>query len=133
MNPHFIFNAINSVQSYILKKKEKEAYSYLAKFSKLIRTVLNNSQEKTLSLRSELETIELYVELEKMRFTNSFDFELDVSENVDIENIQVPTMLIQPYVENAIWHGLMNLEDERKGLLKIDISINDAFLKVAFH
>lgn len=131
MNPHFIFNAINSVQSYILKKKEKEAYSYLAKFSKLIRIVLNNSQEKTLSLRSELETIELYVELEKMRFTNSFDFELDVSENVDIENIQVPTMLIQPYVENAIWHGLMNLEDERKGLLKIDVSINDAFLKVA--
>lgn len=121
MNPHFIFNAINSIQNYILKKQEHEAYNYLAKFSKLIRMVLNNSQQKTLTLRQELETINLYVQLKQVRFKNSFEFELKLGDNIEEEEITVPTMLIQPYLENAIWHGLMNLDEARKGKLLLKI------------
>ncbi|HET6991301.1 MAG TPA: histidine kinase, partial [Bacteroidia bacterium] len=130
MNPHFIFNAINSIQNYILKKKEQEAYNYLAKFSKLIRMVLNNSEQKILSLDEELETVKLYVELEQLRFEKNFKFELNVDENVDQTNVEVPTMFIQPYVENAIWHGLMNLENERNAILKIGISTENSLLKI---
>jgi ligand-binding sensor domain-containing protein len=130
MNPHFIFNAINSIQNYILKKQEHDAYSYLAKFSKLIRMVLNNSQQKTLNLRQELETIQLYVELEQVRFKNSFDFDLKIGDEVNEEEITVPTMLIQPYIENAIWHGLMNLGEERKGRLLLSISVTNDLLSM---
>jgi ligand-binding sensor domain-containing protein len=130
MNPHFIFNAINSIQNYVLNKKEDEAYNYLAKFSKLIRMVLNNSRENILTLQVELETLNLYIELEQLRFDNSFEYQLNINERIDLFDIEIPTMLIQPYVENAIWHGLMNLNNERKGTLKIDISIENNLLKV---
>ncbi len=130
MNPHFIFNAINSIQGYILKKNEQQAYDYLAKFSKLIRMVLNHSQEKVLPLKQELEMLTLYVELEQLRFEESFAFDLKVDENVNVFELQVPTMLIQPYVENAIWHGLMNLDKNKKGNLKIHIGLKDELLKV---
>ena len=130
MNPHFIFNAINSIQNYVLNKKEDEAYNYLAKFSKLIRMVLNNSRENILTLQVELETLNLYIELEQLRFDNSFEYQLNIAEELDLFDIEIPTMLIQPYVENAIWHGLMNLSGERKGELKIDISIESNLLKV---
>jgi tetratricopeptide (TPR) repeat protein len=130
MNPHFIFNAINSIQKYILKGNQQEAYDYLARFAKLIRIVLNNSQEKALQLDQELEMIQLYVELEQLRFSNSFDFDLQVDENVNGYEITVPAMLIQPYIENAIWHGLMNLENERKGMLNLAISQSEGLLKI---
>lgn len=130
MNPHFLFNAINSIQNYILKKSQQEAYDYLAKFAKLIRIVLNNSQEKTLTLHDELEMIDLYIELEQLRFNNSFDFKLNVDKNINEFEISVPPMLIQPYIENAIWHGLMNLEKERKGVLNVDISESKGILKI---
>lgn len=130
MNPHFIFNAINSIQNYILKKEDKEAYDYLAKFSKLIRIVLNNSRESTLPLHRELETLKLYIELEKLRFKDSFEFRLSVAEDVDEQEIYIPAMLIQPYVENAIWHGLMNLDDDRVRILKLSFSIENDLLKI---
>jgi ligand-binding sensor domain-containing protein len=130
MNPHFIFNAINSIQNYVLNKKEDEAYNYLAKFSKLIRMVLNNTRENELSLYAEIETLNLYIELEQLRFDNSFEYTLTISEEVDLLDIEMPAMLIQPFVENAIWHGLMNLNGERKGMLKVDISIENKLLKV---
>jgi hypothetical protein len=130
MNPHFIFNAINSVQRYILEKSKQEAYDYLAKFGKLIRMVLNNSEEKTLPLQQELEMLKLYVELEQMRFSNSFEFKITIAEDVNPFEIQLPAMLIQPYIENAIWHGLMNLNNERKGILKVEISVKDELLKI---
>lgn len=131
MNPHFIFNALNSIQHFILDKGKQEAYDYLAKFSKLVRMVLNNSEDKMVSLQKELELIGLYVELEQLRFTNGFDYQLSISENISPENIDLPTMLIQPYVENAIWHGLMNLKNERKGLLRIDIGKANDKLKIS--
>lgn len=137
MNPHFIFNAISSIQKYILKKDKQEAYDYLAKFAKLIRIVLNNSQQKELLLQQELEMIKLYIELEQLRFSNSFAFNLTVQEEINEIEIAVPAMLIQPYIENAIWHGLMNLpagkaglENERKGVLKVDISQTENVLKI---
>lgn len=129
MNPHFIFNAINSIQNYILKKKEQEAYNYLAKFSKLIRMVLNNSEQQTLSLHEELETVKLYVELEQIRFKDSFGFEIKMSETINPYDIQIPSMLIQPFVENSIWHGLMNL-DSRTGKLTITLTIQSKFLTI---
>lgn len=129
MNPHFIFNAINSIQSYVLRKDEKQAYDYLAKFGKLIRMVLNNSEQKILSLRRELELLQLYVQLEQLRFDNSFVFALHIAEDVDVDDVQVPTMLVQPYVENAIWHGIMNLED-KKGILTLNVSVEETDLKI---
>lgn len=130
MNPHFIFNAINSIQSYILNKNQHEAYDYLAKFGRLIRIVLHNSQEKSLMLHQELEMIKLYVEMEQLRFNNKFEFNLSINDDVHEYEMSVPAMLIQPYIENAIWHGLMNLENERNGILNLTLSMNDTLLKI---
>lgn len=130
MNPHFVFNAINSIQGYILNKDEQQAYDYLAKFSKLIRMVLNYSMEKTVVLRNELEMLELYIELEQLRFDNSFTFQLQLDESVNPNVFQIPTLLIQPYIENAIWHGLMNLPGSEKGVLKLTVSYDEEYLLV---
>ncbi|MFT3793110.1 sensor histidine kinase [Flavobacterium sp.] len=130
MNPHFIFNAINSIQNYILKKQETEAYTYLAKFSKLIRLVLHNSQQQMLPLHEELETIKLYIELEQLRFSDSFDFECVISDEVDEFETMVPAMIIQPYLENAIWHGLMNLDGQRRGKISLRFAKENELLRI---
>ncbi|MNX96977.1 Sensor histidine kinase YpdA [compost metagenome] len=122
MNPHFIFNAINTIQGYILRKNEDDAYDYLSKFSKLIRMVLTNSQGSTIVLREELDTLKLYIELEQLRFDNCFDFELTISPEVEPNETYIPGMLLQPYIENAIWHGMVNLEKTKRGKLNLDIS-----------
>ncbi|MNJ90973.1 Sensor histidine kinase YehU [compost metagenome] len=131
MNPHFIFNAINTIQGYILGKNEGEAYSYLAKFSKLIRMVLHNSQLKVLRLERELEVLHLYIELEQLRFDHCFDYELIVAEGTEITDFNIPGMLLQPYVENAIWHGIVNLENSRRGKLVISIEQVDEQLLIS--
>lgn len=130
MNPHFIFNAINTIQGYILKKSEKEAYDYLAKFSKLIRMVLHHSQEKQLLLFYDLEVLNLYLELEQLRFGNNFDYVIRLDEQIDPRVVCIPGMLLQPYVENAVWHGIMNLRNRRRGLITIDIRQLDDTLKI---
>lgn len=130
MNPHFIFNAINTIQGYILENNEQEAYDYLAKFSKLIRMVLHQSQEKTLSVSKEIELLKLYIELEQMRFDHCFSYQLKLDENMNEEHIFIPPMLIQPYIENAIWHGLVNLRKSRKGKLMVSMEVNGNLLKV---
>lgn len=106
MNPHFIFNAIGSIQHFILANEAKQSYNYLAKFSMLIRNILNNSREEYISLSQEISTLQLYIELEQIRFTNPFKFIIDIDETIDMETY-IPTMLLQPYIENSIWHGLM--------------------------
>lgn len=131
MNPHFIFNAINSIQRYILQNNQQEAYDYLAKFSRLIRLVLNNSQEKVLSLKQELDIICLYVELEQLRFDSKFEFTISKADSVNEDVLNVPCLLIQPYVENAIWHGLMNLDKSKKGKLSIDLILQGELLKIS--
>jgi ligand-binding sensor domain-containing protein len=130
MNPHFIFNAINSIQNYILKQQEEKAYNYLTKFSKLIRKVLNNSGKNAISLHEELETLELYVELEQLRFKNSFDFVCEVSGDLDEYEVSIPVMFIQPYMENAIGHGLINLDKEHRGVLTLKIAMENRLLKI---
>ena len=117
MNPHFIFNALNSVNNYIAKSDERSANRFLSEFSILMRSVLENSEEDFIPLSKELELLELYVKLEHSRFSDKFDFEINVDKTVDVEAFQIPPMLLQPYIENAIWHGLRYKEE--KGFLKI--------------
>lgn len=130
MNPHFIFNSINSIQNYILQKKEKDAYNYLAKFSKLIRMVLLNSDKSQIALYEEIDLLKIYIEIEQLRFDNSFDYEINIDDSVNEQEIFIPPMLIQPYIENAIWHGIMHLDGIRKGNLFISFSISEQLLKI---
>lgn len=131
MNPHFIFNAINSIQNYILDRDEKQAYDYLSMFSKLIRRVLNNSRQGKITLADELATLSLYVEIEKLRFENTFDYIVTIDKDINPDEIFIPSMIIQPYIENAIWHGLINLKGERKGVLTLSIvSADTSFLSI---
>ena len=114
MNPHFVFNCLNSIQECIVTEKYGEASKYLNKFSKLFRTVLNNSGKKLVSIEEEKEVLELYLELEQMRFERSFECEMIVDEDLETDEILLPSMLLQPYVENALWHGLMHKQGDRK-------------------
>ncbi len=119
MNPHFIFNALNSVNNYIAKSDERSANRFLSEFSVLMRSVLENSEEDFIPLAKELELLELYVKLEHSRFSDKFDYEIEVDDEIDIAAFQIPPMLLQPYIENAIWHGLRYKEE--KGFLKIKV------------
>ncbi|WP_431162650.1 tetratricopeptide repeat-containing sensor histidine kinase [Flagellimonas beolgyonensis] len=119
MNPHFIFNALNSVNTYIAKSDERSANRFLSEFSVLMRSVLENSEEDFIPLTKELELLELYVKLEHSRFADKFEYEINVADNVDVDAFQIPPMLLQPYIENAIWHGLRYKEE--KGFLKINV------------
>ena len=112
MNPHFTFNALNSINSFILSNKSEKASDFLTKFSRLIRQVLNNSKQTMVSLSDELQALRLYIELEQLRFENHFYYRIDVDDCIDTDSIQVPPLLLQPYVENAIWHGLMHKKAE---------------------
>lgn len=129
MNPHFIFNAINSIQNFILMNDSDIAYDYLEKFSRLIRTVLNHSEKKEVILQDELDTMALYVELEQLRFENSFDYVCEIDEQLDTDEIVIPALIIQPYIENAIWHGLMPLTN-KKGQISLLISKEESKLKM---
>ena len=119
MNPHFIFNALNSVNSFIATNDERTANKYLSDFSQLMRAVLENSEEDFIPLQKEIELLELYTKLEHFRFQDKFDYNISVDENIDVNEFQIPPMLLQPYIENAVWHGLRYKEE--KG--KLDISI----------
>ncbi|MGB5820614.1 MAG: histidine kinase [Saonia sp.] len=123
MNPHFIFNALNSVNNYIAKSDERSANRYLSEFSTLMRAVLENSEEDFIPLTKELELLELYTKLEHSRFPDKFDYEINVDGHIDEDSFQIPPMLLQPYIENAIWHGLRYKEE--KGFLKIDLKQKD--------
>lgn len=106
MNPHFIFNSMNSIQNYVYTKDKREAGKYIVQFSRLMRLFLNASHEKFISLKQELEILEYYVELEKKRFEDKFEYQFIIDETLPLENIQIPSLILQPYVENAINHGL---------------------------
>ncbi len=106
MNPHFIFNALNSIRRYILENEMDTADDYLTSFATLMRMVLENSKKNFILLETELETLRLYLELEKMRFDESFEFTITKEKNISTNTIKIPPMLLQPYLENAIWHGL---------------------------
>ncbi len=120
MNPHFIFNALNSVNSFIATNDERTANKYLSDFSKLMRAVLENSEEDFIPLQKEIELIELYTKLEHFRFKDKFEYKIEVDKTIDIEAYQIPPMLLQPYIENAVWHGLRYKNE--MGLLEISIT-----------
>ncbi|RAW02957.1 tetratricopeptide repeat-containing sensor histidine kinase [Pseudochryseolinea flava] len=106
MNPHFIFNALNSVNHFIAQQDERTANKFLSEFSQLMRLVLENSQEDFIPLHKEQEILSLYLKLEHYRFRDKFEYTIDIDENINADVIEVPPMLIQPYIENAVWHGL---------------------------
>lgn len=120
MNPHFIFNALNSIQDYIVTNEKKLASSYLVKFSRLMRLYLEQSQVNEISLKEEIETLELYLTLEKNRFEADFEYEIKYDDNLLISNQKIPSLLLQPFIENAIKHGLSN----KKGNKKIVVCFN---------
>jgi ligand-binding sensor domain-containing protein len=112
MNPHFIFNSINSIQNFILKNDSENAQRYLSRFSKLIRNVLENSEHEEITIAQEIETLELYLQIEALRFGFKFNYRIIADDNLG-KLMKIPAMIIQPYLENAIWHGLMHKEGER--------------------
>jgi ligand-binding sensor domain-containing protein len=126
MNPHFIFNALNSIQHFVVNRDENGAAKYLNKFAKLIRSILNNSEKTTVSIKEEIDSLKLYLDLELLRFENKFTYHINYDENADLEFYEIPTMLIQPYVENAILHGMVPAEYVCK--LSIDISRKEDYL-----
>lgn len=129
MNPHFVFNSLNSINRFIQLSDPDTASDYLTKFARLIRLVLDNSKEEKVSLEQEIQAIRLYVELEVLRFSGKFKYKLKIDENLDLHGTQLPPMLIQPFVENAIWHGLMHKDDD-EGMLYLSISRKGKFLEI---
>jgi len=119
MNPHFIFNSLNSINMFILENNKLQASGYLSKFSKLIRLILQNSQEAFIPLENELEALQLYLQMESLRLEQKFEYKISIADDVDTGVLKVPPLLIQPYAENAIWHGLMNKKE--KGNLGIEV------------
>lgn len=122
MNPHFIFNSLNSINSYIVDNKTLQASDYLSKFSRLMRLILENSRHETITLSKELEYVSLYLLIESLRFAKAFEYEIHVDESVDAENLIVPPLFIQPFLENSIWHGLM----PRKGTRTLNLDLTQS-------
>lgn len=128
MNPHFIFNSLNSVNHFIATNNELEANQYLTKFSKLMRGVMENSTEDFIPFQQELDLLQNYLALEKTRFADKFDYEIEVDESLNTQSLKVPGMLVQPFLENAIWHGLRYRTT--KGFLKLHFEKENQYLKI---
>ena len=126
MNPHFIFNCLSSINRFIFKNETEAASNYLTKFSRLIRMALNNSKKQFVSIEDEIEMLSLYLDLEKLRFKDSFDYKISFINSFDAGNIFFPPLLLQPFAENAIWHGLMHKEG--KGHIEIELGIDEKIL-----
>jgi two-component system sensor histidine kinase YesM len=128
MNPHFIFNSLNSVNQFIAENKEREANKYLTSYSNLMRNTMENSNKDFITLDNELEQLKKYLELEHLRFQDKFDFKISVDPELDTERTMVPNMIIQPHLENAIWHGLRYLDD--KGLLQLNVQLTSGKVEI---
>ena len=113
MNPHFFYNALNTIQSFILSNDKKQAINYLSKFSNLTRTILEMTEKETISIAEEVKTLGLYLDIEKARFEEDFTYKIDIDTAIDAENNKIPTMLLQPYVENAVKHGLLHKQGKK--------------------
>ncbi len=127
MNPHFIFNSISSIQDFILNNNPIEASSYLSDFAKLMRSILTNSSDNFIPLTNEVETVEHYLKLQHLRMSDKFDYKIIVSELIDKEGYKVPPMLMQPFIENSIIHGIMK-KDDGKGLITVSYSLKSNYL-----
>jgi ligand-binding sensor domain-containing protein len=129
MNPHFIFNCLNSIDSYIIRNDKRKASGYLNSFSRLVRLILQNSRSSYVCLEDELESLRLYLQLEQMRFKHSFNYEMRIEPGLDTHVLEIPPMLIQPYVENAIWHGLNHREGQEQGKLLIALELSGSVIR----
>src|SRR5436190_18126738 len=107
MNPHFVFNCLNSIKTLMQENQNEKGISYLTTFSKLIRTLFNNADKKEISLYDEIETCKYYLQLEAMRFDEKFSYSLNIDKTVDLKSVEIPALIIQPFIENAIWHGIV--------------------------
>lgn len=114
MNPHFLFNSLNSINNFIIKSQIEKASDYITKFSKLIREILKNSSKNTISLAEELSNLKIYVLLENIRIEGGFSYHVDIDLGINPDLIKVPPLFLQPYVENSIWHGLTHIEGDKK-------------------
>lgn len=128
MNPHFIFNSLNSVNQFISENKELEANKYLTSYSNLMRNMMENSNKDFVTLNNEVEQLKKYLDLEHLRFNEKFDYEISIDDALDGDAVLVPNMLLQPHLENAIWHGLRYKEG--KGFLKLDFKLKNNMVKV---
>jgi len=128
MNPHFIFNCLNSIQNFIMQNEKMEAMDYLNRFANLIRQNLDASTSNTILLSDELDMLKNYIELEQMRFNLTFDYTINIGDKLDIGSIYIPPLLIQPFVENAILHGVAGIEE--RGKIQIDISKEHQYLYI---
>ncbi len=124
MNPHFIFNCLNSIKLYTEQNNSAAASEYLSKFSRLIRNMLDNARMEKTSLASEMETLQLYLNMEAMRFKDKMSYEIRIDPNLEGDFIEIPPLLIQPYVENAIWHGIMHKDGAGKVTITVDVLDN---------
>jgi len=119
MNPHFVFNSLNAIKLYIINNEQQNAVYYLNKFSKLIRRILNASQDKETSLADEIETTNLYINIENIRFNNDIDFTLTIDKSLNLNAIKIPSLILQPFIENALWHGLSSKKNNKEIKLNI--------------
>lgn len=126
MNPHFIFNSLGSIQNLINRDKKTEANIYLSKFAKLLRLTLDNSDKKEIPLADEINMLELYLGLEALRFNNQFEYKIEMGETVDIYEVKIPTMILQPFCENAIKHGLLPKKADAQLLLQFEVTSDNA-------
>ncbi|WP_047246726.1 tetratricopeptide repeat protein [Maribacter thermophilus] len=130
MNPHFLFNSLNSIKLYIINNEKKNAVHYLNKFSKLVRKILEASSQREISLAEELETVELYMNIENIRFSNEINFKVNIHDDIDVHVVKIPSLILQPFLENALWHGLSSKEGEKNVTLDINKG-EDGFIKIA--
>lgn len=128
MNPHFFYNALNTIQSYILANDKKQAVNYLSKFSSLTRTILEMSEKENISLAEEIKTMSLYLDIEKARFNEDFEYEIKMLKISDPDQLKIPAMLLQPYIENAVKHGLLHKNGRKE--LQIIFEKNDDRLSI---
>lgn len=131
MNPHFLFNSLNSIKLYIINNEQKNAVHYLNKFSKLIRKILEASSLREIPLAEELETVELYMNIENIRFSNEIDFQTTIGEEIDPHNIKVPSLILQPFLENALWHGLSSKKGEKKIFLHVNKANDEDYIQIS--
>ncbi len=129
MNPHFVFNALNSIKLYIINNEQKNAVHYLNKFSKLIRNILESTTVKVVTLNEELKTMNLYMSIENIRFSNEITYEENISEDVNLETIKIPPLVLQPFLENSIWHGLSSKKGDKKVQLSVE-KLSDEFIQI---
>ena len=131
MNPHFLFNSLNSIQRMYVEGNENDANEYVEDFATLMRRILDNSGQSTISLHEELATLEIYLNLEQLRYQNQISYSFHVDENIDVYHTQVPPLIIQPFVENAIWHGI--LPSHKKGHISVTLSLEKEQIKCEIH